>query len=268
MKFIIVLIVLFAFSCANNHKDIVVKRRVVGGRAAFLNWFPYQVVLRYKGSRKPLCGGSIIGNEWFKTAAHCFWNHEGFTKSLHEIEIVAGTHNLENDHQTRDHTFGVTMIIVHGLYDPETKAHDIAWAKVDGDLIFNKNGIYTEKVEIADTFDRVVGENAIVTGYGKIHEDGPTSPVLQFVDVKVLEDSLCNYKGYFQEIMLCAGVLEGGKDSCQGDSGGPLVIKKNEKPTQIGIVSKGAGCARPDAPGVYTRTSSYKSLTTKIMQVY
>ncbi len=57
---------------------------------------------------------------------------------------------------------------------------------------------------------------------------------------------------------ICAGLEEGGRDSCQGDSGGPLAIMgENGCPSQIGIVSWGAGCAEANAYGIYTRISAY-----------
>lgn len=44
----------------------------------------------------------------------------------------------------------------------------------------------------------------------------------------------------------------------QGDGGGPLVCKmSNNQWTQVGIVSFGIGCGRPDTPGVYTRVDKY-----------
>lgn len=69
---------------------------------------------------------------------------------------------------------------------------------------------------------------------------------------------------------ICAGYMEGGKDTCQGDSGGPLFLPATEKslPVLVGVVSFGAGCAKENAPGVYTRISSFNEWITSTMATW
>ena len=43
------------------------------------------------------------------------------------------------------------------------------------------------------------------------------------------------------------------EDSCQADTGGPVVCNDELQ----GLVSWGYGCARRDAPGVYTKVCSF-----------
>uniref|UniRef100_A0A3P9NMH3 trypsin n=2 Tax=Poecilia reticulata TaxID=8081 RepID=A0A3P9NMH3_POERE len=83
------------------------------------------------------------------------------------------------------------------------------------------------------------------------------------VEIPVVGNRQCKCSGYgpttITNNMICAGLLQGGKDSCQGDSGGPMVSKQAGRWIQSGIVSFGEGCAKPNYPGVYARVSQYES---------
>ena len=45
--------------------------RIVGGSAAPINSWPWQVMLRYSSSGNQFCGGTLVHPLWVITAAHC-----------------------------------------------------------------------------------------------------------------------------------------------------------------------------------------------------
>lgn len=108
------------------------------------------------------------------------------------------------------------------------------------------------------------------------------SPVLRQVQVPVVKNKWCKAlhkkedavetDSQFDDRVVCAGHMEGGKDSCQGDSGGPLMLPiTNGNGTfpfyQIGIVSWAVGCAQPNLPGVNTNVQYYAKWITKKLKL-
>lgn len=101
---------------------------------------------------------------------------------------------------------------------------------------------------------RFHGSTPFVAGWGHLEESGETSPVLMHVQVPIVKNEICrelyrkigqmDMECQFDDRVICAGFMEGGKDSCQGDSGGPLMLPvagpNGTFPFyQIGIVSWG-----------------------------
>ncbi|XP_069685332.1 trypsin beta-like [Periplaneta americana] len=217
--------------------------RIVGGTTTTITNFPYQLSLRYSGSH--ICGASIISANWAVTAGHCIIG------SASSLTLRAGS--------TYSNTGGtvhqVSQAIRHGSYNANTLDYDIAVLKVSSAFSF---GSSVQAIPL-ETGSVSAGTSAVVSGWGTTSEGGSASTTLRQVAVPIVSDSSCNsaYSSYggITARMICAGYTSGGKDACQGDSGGPLVA--NGK--LIGIVSWGAGCARPNYPGVYTKVSALRS---------
>lgn len=65
--------------------------------------------------------------------------------------------------------------------------------------------------------DVPVGIKGVVTGWGKDQENGEMTQHLRKLEVPVAHLDQCKaiYGGVITDHMLCAGYLEGGKDTCQ-----------------------------------------------------
>ncbi len=225
--------------------------QIVGGSPSSPGEFPWQVVVYPDGY---LCGGSLIDAEWVLTAGHCVYEN-GTVMPPADVTVTLGEHNLNQNEGSEQHK-SISQVILHPNYNHSTSNNDLALLKLSSPATLNSN---VNPISLNTDSNIAVGTLTTVTGWGATSEGGAISNTLLKVDVPIFSQASCNSAyGGVTEGMICAGYASGGKDSCQGDSGGPLIMAAgNGASKQVGIVSWGDGCARPNAPGVYTRVSKY-----------
>ena len=78
--------------------------------------------------------------------------------------------------------------------------------------------------------------------------------VLQLVEVAVRDPEECVLE-YLPGFDICAGDPPA-EDSCYGDSGGPLLVREGDAWAQVGVVSRGEGCAA--FPGLYADATALR----------
>ncbi|KAI7800505.1 transmembrane protease serine 13a [Triplophysa rosa] len=225
--------------------------RIIGGSVSNDGQWPWQVSLHFNSGH--VCGGVFISQDFVLSAAHCVQqsmiNSGGW-------RVYAGSVS-QNTLKT---AYSVKKIILHESYNDQNNDYDIALLKLSSPVEFSN----TVQPVCLPTFDQNFSEDleCWISGFGTTEEGGAyASTKLMSVSVNIIDTRVCNssrvYRGAISNNMICAGDLNGGRDSCQGDSGGPLVCKAlNNRWYLAGITSWGAGCGQKLKPGVYSRVTS------------
>ncbi|XP_074066503.1 enteropeptidase [Macrotis lagotis] len=243
-----------------NHKScgkqLVVQEtnhKIAGGNNAKEGAWPWMVSLYF--NEHPLCGASLISNEWLVSAAHCVYGRNLITS---QWKAVLGLHTTLNLTNSQTVIQLIDQIIINPHYNKRTKDNDIALMHLE----FKVN--YTDYIqpiclpEAIQVFPQ--GMKCFIAGWGSLIYQGPTPSILQEAQIPLISNEKCQQQMLeynITENMICAGYDKGGIDSCKGDSGGPLMCQENNKWFLTGVTSFGYQCALPNRPGVYVRVPKF-----------
>ncbi|XP_054713768.1 serine protease nudel-like [Uloborus diversus] len=233
--------------CGFNPKQLIPSRpkgRIVGGETSEPGAWPWHAAIYRNGTYS--CGATLISYNWLLSAAHCFLNHKiGFF----EIQLGMLRRRSFTPHQK---TYRIDRIVPHEKFNIITLDYDIVMMRTSEPVIFD---FWVRPICLPDprVFD-IAGSFCTAIGWGDTGETEDDSDSLLEVNVPIT--NTCKKS---MDRWICAGFVEGGRDACQGDSGGPLMcLQKDGISWYIaGVISAGAGCARPDTPGMYTKVSYF-----------
>uniref|UniRef100_A0A4W5N1E3 Peptidase S1 domain-containing protein n=1 Tax=Hucho hucho TaxID=62062 RepID=A0A4W5N1E3_9TELE len=223
-------------------RPAVGSQRIVGGLTARRGEWPWIGSLQYQ--RLHRCGATLIHSKWLLTAAHCF-------KGYRIHHCLSGPNMY-----CRPFTLSHTRIILHPGFNSTNMDYDVALLE----LAVPAPRSYTIQLVClpSPVHSFLKNTECYITGWGSMREGGSLTNLLQKADVNIIEQSDCQqaYGNSLTPSMMCAGYMEGGKDTCLGDSGGPLTCREFSGQWFVaGVTSWGHGCGRTAFPGVYMRVT-------------
>ena len=226
--------------------------RIINGSEASSGEYPAQGLLELITNQGTyVCGGSLVSNRYFLTAAHCA-TQPGTNTALapDRFRIYLGKTD-QNDFTTADRYF-VSARQVNAGYNRFTLANDSALL-----TLATPARPALEPLRLVETGETALwsaGKPARIIGWGTT-ETGELSDRLLEANVPMVSDATCSAawgSDFIVASMVCAG--GGDTDTCGGDSGGPLMVGDGHFLVLAGLTSWGADpCAQPGEPGVYTR---------------
>lgn len=242
-------------AAATTTTTAVARPRVVGGTQAGDGEFSFQ-------AKMGGCSGSLIGDTWVITAAHCVTD----TAKNNAVKIPAMVNLGVYDQYTQSSNVQQILpkrVIRHASYTAADKGYDIALIELTKPAAtrFARIRLYDGLPSGLDT----PGSMVTISGWGATQTVASSQAAFkQKLDIPVVGQSQCQ-KGYVGTTIyasqICAGGVAG-QGSCFGDSGGPLFYQdENDNFTLLGITSFGGGgrsdCLKTGAADIWTRVSSF-----------
>merc|ERR1712227_664734 len=215
------------------------------------NEFNFMARIVLKKDKTELCDGSIIGERWIITAAHCCEYEYRRTISPRRVTAKIGLHydsgclntnrRCDND---RENSFElgrnvtVQAVKIHPKYNSRNYINDACLLRTEKMNFDEKVG----QITLGHPYDNIHDKSCIALGWGKT-EKGHQSAVLLKVPMMNKESdrmhNLCRKRRQYPQF--CASSLVPGGGVCHGDSGGPYLCERSGKNILYGLTSYGKG---------------------------
>ncbi|EAA11001.4 AGAP005310-PA [Anopheles gambiae str. PEST] len=232
------------------HANVV--GRVADGSDARRGQFPYQVAMTLK--RQTVCGGVMVHERFFLTAAHCFFKGET-PLPLEQLNVFYGSEKLfSNGRYNR-----VKTVHFHEQYDHGTK-YDLAVVEV------KRKFDLTSASRPVEFGQEAFGENllATVTGYGRNTVEGNMAFRLKYAQLTSLPDSQCREamgEDYYEGVF-CLDT-SAGAGFCLGDYGGPAVFE--DRLVGVGSYTVGGKC-EAGLPDVFVDVGHFSEWVQSVLE--